>query len=145
MAIDERDDSEVTSVQKQQEVAMMKQNNRKHEFGNVIRAKGFCWMANSHDLRWAMSSAGNVITMDVTGKWNALDKRAYASGDAMSREWAKLRADFQGQYADRRQELVFIGIDMDHYRVQEILDNCLLTDDEMEFGVDGWKVLYSEE
>jgi hypothetical protein len=45
---------------------------------------------------------------------------------------------YQGTYGDRRQELVFIGIDMDESVIRSLLDHCLLTPQEMEEGPDVW-------
>lgn len=42
-------------------------------------------------------------------------------------------------YGDRRQELVFIGQGLKHEVVQGLLDQCLLTDDEMSQGPDKWQ------
>ena len=43
------------------------------------------------------------------------------------------------KYADRRQELVFIGQGLNHSFIQSKLDQCLLTDAEMVLGPDQWK------
>lgn len=45
---------------------------------------------------------------------------------------------FQGEYGDRRQELVFIGIDMDESAIRSHLDHCLLTPQEMHEGPSAW-------
>jgi G3E family GTPase len=42
---------------------------------------------------------------------------------------------------DCRQELVFIGQNIDFAQLTSELDNCLLTDDEMALGVEGWRLL----
>ncbi|MCF4987458.1 GTP-binding protein, partial [Pseudomonas syringae] len=42
---------------------------------------------------------------------------------------------------DCRQELVFIGQNIDFVRLAAELDNCLLTDAEMEEGVERWRAL----
>lgn len=42
---------------------------------------------------------------------------------------------------DCRQELVFIGQNIDFERLTAELDNCLLTDAEMEAGVERWRTL----
>ena len=43
-----------------------------------------------------------------------------------------------GVYGDRGQQLVLIGIEMDRARLEEMLDMCLLTDEEFELGPDAW-------
>jgi hypothetical protein len=42
---------------------------------------------------------------------------------------------------DCRQELVFIGQNIDFLQLSDELDDCLLTDEEMALGVDGWRLL----
>ena len=43
------------------------------------------------------------------------------------------------KYADRRQEIVFIGQNMKHEVIQRILDECLLNDEEMALGPEKWE------
>jgi hypothetical protein len=42
---------------------------------------------------------------------------------------------------DCRQELVFIGQNIDFLQLSDELDDCLLTDEEMALGVEGWRLL----
>lgn len=44
----------------------------------------------------------------------------------------------QEPYGDRRQEIVFIGIDLDEIVLRSRLETCLLTDQEMALGPDTW-------
>jgi hypothetical protein len=46
-----------------------------------------------------------------------------------------------GPHGDRRQELVFIGIDMDEMALRARLDACLLTRDEHAGGAQAWASL----
>ena len=43
------------------------------------------------------------------------------------------------EYQDRRQEIVFIGHRMKREKIQELMDECLLTDEEMTLGPEKWK------
>jgi G3E family GTPase len=59
-------------------------------------------------------------------------------------EKADIRRDFEGEWGDRRQELVFIGKGFDEARKQDLrrkLDACLLTEEEMARGPTLWRRL----
>ena len=43
------------------------------------------------------------------------------------------------EFRDRRQEIVFIGHRMKRDNIQELMDKCLLTDEEMALGPEKWK------
>merc|ERR1719273_1931656 len=49
------------------------------------------------------------------------------------------------EYQDRRQEIVFIGHRMKEPAIQELLDQCLLTEEEMALGPDKWKETMEDE
>jgi hypothetical protein len=52
---------------------------------------------------------------------------------------ASIRESMQEPWGDRRQELVFIGTDMDHVVLLSRLEECLLSDQEMELGPAVWE------
>jgi len=100
----------------------------------LIRSKGFVWMATSGAAAYFMSHAGQYLELLVLGRWWADINRA---------EWpaaleGEIAVDFDpvGSHGDRRQELVFIGQfgkdqSNSQQALQEVLDSCLLTDEEM--------------
>jgi G3E family GTPase len=101
----------------------------KQKYGNILRSKGFVWLGSRPDLCGEWSQAGAVLRFTVGGPWYAsLPDEAWPSEDEARREILK---DFEGPHGDRRQELVFIGIDMDRGKIEEALESCLMADDEV--------------
>jgi G3E family GTPase len=133
---DDDDGEAEAEIKLLQEEAREKQKVRTKELGSILRSKGFIWTANTHDLMGIISQAGNVVTIGSESNWNAVDYKAWKGSEE---EMSALRKDFAAPWGDRRQEIVFIGLDMKHGAVQKLLDECLLTDEEFALGVDGWK------
>jgi len=103
----------------------------------IIRSKGFMWLASRNDHAGMWSQAGSVCRLDVGGMW---------WGDSPREEWPEapllrkqVEEEWHPEYGDRRQELVFIGQDLDRDTVVGLLNEALLTDSEMEIGPEGWK------
>lgn len=102
----------------------------------VLRSKGFCWLATRHDEALLWSQAGCSVTLGPEGHWWAAVPRDDWPDDEVER--AAVLDDFAGPYGDRRQELVFIGIDIDRQMIEQCLEECLLTDDEFAAGPEVW-------
>ena len=48
-------------------------------------------------------------------------------------------------WGDRCQQIVWIGIGLDRSAITAMLDVCLLTDEEMELGPEGWAERFEDE
>jgi hypothetical protein len=54
---------------------------------------------------------------------------------------AIIEKNWDDKFGDCRQELVIIGMDMDEAALRARFDACLLTDEEMALGPNGWEAL----
>lgn len=102
----------------------------------VLRSKGFAWIASKHDYAYQWSQAGVSMMLDPAGYWWAAAPSELLPEDEQIPE--DVRVNFQGEYGDRRQELVFIGIEMDQQAICEKLEECLVTDYEWLQGPEAW-------
>ncbi|MCP5231117.1 MAG: GTP-binding protein [Zoogloeaceae bacterium] len=105
--------------------------------GNVLRSKGFFWLASRPDAAGEWSQAGGIVRHGPAGIWWAAAPREHWPADPEYR--ARIEAEFEGEYGDRRQEIVFIGQNLDPERTGEILDRCLLSDAELADGPAVWQ------
>jgi len=103
----------------------------------LLRSKGFCWIATRHDWIGLWSQAGRVTELSPHAVWWAFVPKEGWPDDADER--ADILANFDGDYGDRRQELVFIGRKLDEATFRTALDACLLTDAEMNVGHEVWQ------
>lgn len=105
----------------------------------VIRAKGFFWLATRMPWAGSWQLAGAVSRHEAAGFWWAAQPASRWPDDAAWREG--VLANWQEPFGDRRQEIVFIGIDMDRAALMRRLDACLLTDAEFRGGAKAWAAL----
>lgn len=79
----------------------------------IVRAKGFIWLASRNDIAGLLSQAGPSLTIDGAGFWEDTFLEPKQS------------------HENRLTELVFIGIKMNQMKIVEDLNHCLLTEEEM--------------
>jgi len=103
----------------------------------VLRAKGFFWLASRMGVVGSVSQAGVMREYGPAGTWWA-DATPEDRAEAMAEMDGFLDGVWEAPWGDRRQEMVFIGQEMDHEGLRSALDSALLTDEEMEAGPLGW-------
>lgn len=96
---------------------------------DIIRSKGFFWLASRNHMCGLLSQAGNSMQIQGAGEWIA----TYSKEDieAEMKEDPTLKARWDTEFGDRQTELVFIGIEMNKEQIIQDLDACLLNDEEM--------------
>jgi G3E family GTPase len=105
----------------------------------VVRSKGIIWLATRHHQLGLWSQAGDVVVLESGGVWwSATPADELPDDPALL---AEIEAVTEGEFGDRRQELVVIGEHMDHAAVQAAFAACLLTDAEMAGGWKQWRKL----
>ena len=103
---------------------------------NVIRSKGFFWIASRPEYVGIWSQAGGVSSVEGGGRWYAAMPQE--DWDADDEELARIQSLWDKDFGDRQQEIVLIGQALDQYRITRMLDTCLLTDEELKKGKDYW-------
>ena len=104
-------------------------------FPNVLRAKGFLWLASCHDDLILFSIAGSTLTVEPQAQWLAAGA-ANEEHDPETREY--IGKVWEPEYGDRRQEIVFIGAGMDRAALEAQMNAALLTAQEMAGGPRAW-------
>ena len=90
---------------------------------NIIRAKGLCYFSNDPDKCYLFEQAGRQKTLKDCGLWFAtMDEEELQ--EMMLRD-RKLRRDWDPDYGDRMQKLVFIGQHLDKPALERLMDSCL--------------------
>ncbi|OAG73644.1 GTPase [Gluconobacter japonicus] len=92
----------------------------------VVRVKGYFWLATRPDWVGELSIAGALARNQAAGRWwSSVPQQSWPDDAAWRETLAKYWDD---TYGDRRQELVFIGADMEEADIRAALDNCLMPD-----------------
>lgn len=107
-----------------------------HESDTIVRSKGFVWLSTRSDFVAQWGQAGASCRLEPAGVWLSLTPEC--DWVLSPEERKEVAAQWHPQWGDRSQELVVIGKSMDEQRVREALNQCLLTDEEMDSGEDFW-------
>jgi G3E family GTPase len=106
-------------------------------WNGVIRSKGFFWLATRPEFVGVWSQAGGVCSVESGGKWYAATPEEEWNAD--DDELARVQKIWHQDFGDRQQEIVLIGQNIDKDRLSQMLDGCLLNDDELSKGRDYWR------
>ena len=90
---------------------------------NIIRAKGICYFSVDQDKCYLFEQAGRQKSLKDAGLWFATMPEDELQ-DMMERD-RKLRDDWDSQYGDRMQKIVFIGQNLDKPGLEKLMDSCL--------------------
>lgn len=92
----------------------------------LVRAKGFVWLAEQPDEMLFLSVAGDEVRLETLNFWWAA---LIEHGRARLEDRPELiRALWAEPHGDRRQELVFIGADMDEAALRAALDVAMVAE-----------------
>ena len=91
---------------------------------NIIRAKGICYFQGEDDICYVFEQAGRQVSLRNAGQWYATMPKDEL--DMMMIQNPQLRKDWDPQYGDRMQKLVFIGQHLDKEQITADLDFCLV-------------------
>lgn len=111
---------------------------------NIKRSKGFFWIASDSKRFYEWSTAGSSYRFHPKGvslfshklttfekSWVAgLDESELPKDEEIIQK-LKNNPNWVEPYGDRRQEIVFIGSDMNQEQIEQELDQCLLSKEEM--------------
>jgi len=109
------------------------------KFGKLIRSKGYFWLASRPQFCGQWSQAGGIARYGFAGMfWKSIPKDGWPTDqeslDEIQKQWVE-------PFGDMRQELVFIGQNLDKKRMTQALDECLLSEDELLKGRSYWTTL----
>ncbi|NYS60570.1 zinc metallochaperone GTPase ZigA [Vreelandella salicampi] len=105
----------------------------------LLRSKGFFWLATRPRYAGQWSQAGGIAHHGMAGVfWKAIPEHQWPE-EPETRQF--IMEKWQEPFGDMRQELVFIGQDLDQAKMREALDDCLLSEGELLEGMEMWEKL----
>lgn len=117
---------------------------QQHFSGKIIRSKGLFWLASRPEQALVWSQAGGSLKADNAGVWWSsmpFEKRTQYLSFVENQE--QIESGWDSLFGDRKNEIVFIGQDMNEDAIKQELETCLCSDDEL--ANQRWKEGYEDE
>lgn len=111
---------------------------------SIIRSKGLFWLASRPEQALVWGQAGGSLRADSAGVWWAsmpFEKRTRYVAFIDNQQ--EIEAGWDNTFGDRKNEIVFIGQDMDKEAIIAGLDKCLATEEELSTKV--WQLGYDDD
>ena len=109
------------------------------QYGKLIRSKGYFWLATRPTFAGQWSQAGGIARYGYAGLfWKAVPKKDWPEDEEYLESIKRLWVE---PFGDMRQELVFIGQELNQKEITNKLDDCLLSEEEVLKGKAYWKTL----
>lgn len=90
---------------------------------NIIRAKGLCYFADNQDMSYIFEQAGVQKKLSEAGYWFATASKEELA--QLARQDPSILNDWDEEYGDRMEKIVFIGQKMDKAKIVKDLNECL--------------------
>lgn len=109
----------------------------------IIRSKGLFWIASRPEQALIWGQAGGSLRSDSAGVWWAsmLFKERFQYASFINNQ-TEIESEWDITFGDRKNEIVFIGQNMNETLIRSSLDSCLATDEEL--VTQKWKKGYKD-
>ena len=108
---------------------------------NIIRSKGLFWLASRPNQALIWSQAGGSLRAESAGIWwSSMTFQERIQSISFVENQEEIEKDWDIRYGDRKNEIVFIGKNMDQELITKELNMCLLN--EMELQEKSWEKGY---
>ena len=111
---------------------------------NIIRSKGLFWLASRPDQALSWGQAGGSLRAESAGVWWCSmpysERTQYMS---FVENKLEIESDWNKNFGDRKNEIVFIGMNINEAEIKSELNQCLSTDKELD--TQQWKQGYRDD
>jgi G3E family GTPase len=110
----------------------------------IIRSKGLFWLASRPGQAMVWSQAGGSLRTDSAGVWwSSMPYNERIQHQSFLFNQKLIETDWSAEFGDRKNEIVFIGQDMEEATIRAELNACLATDEEL--AARKWKEGYEDD
>jgi G3E family GTPase len=105
-----------------------------HKFPNtIIRSKGLFWLASRPGQALIWGQAGGSLKADSAGVWwSSMPFQERIRNIVFIENQDEIEVDWHQDFGDRKNEIVFIGQDMDEKQIRLDLTSCLSKNEELD-------------
>ena len=99
---------------------------------SVIRSKGLFWLSSRPKQALIWGQAGGSLKADSAGVWwSSMPFKNRIQQIAFIENQEEIEKDWDKAYGDRKNEIVFIGQNMNEDLIRSHLEGCLLSEDDL--------------